>query len=107
MKATNNDHEKTGDNTDVVNIGNSNCSARCSNPPSQYKDDDCPTKEPETITKLSTPQIEATGKPKPNYEVLENNLISLKADIVSLKELTMGEIITVNKKKIYRRNAKS
>ena len=90
MEATNNDHEKAGDNTDVVNIGNNNCFARCSNPPSQYKDADCPTKEPETITKLSTPQIEATGKPKPNYEVLENNLISLKAKIVSLKEFIMG-----------------
>ena len=89
MEATNNDHEKAGDNTDV-NIGNNNCFARCSNPPSPYKDTDCPTKEPETITKLSTPQIEATGKPKPNYEVLENNLISLKAKIVSLKEFIMG-----------------
>ena len=106
MEATINDQEKAGDSTDVVNIGNNNCFARCSNP-SPYKDTDCTTKKPETITKLSTPQIEATGKPKPNYEVLENNLISLKADIVSLKELTMGEIITVNKKKIYRRNAKS
>ena len=34
MEAANNDHEKAGDNTDVVNIGNSNCFARCSNPPS-------------------------------------------------------------------------
>ena len=98
MEATNNDHGKAGDNTDVVSIGNNNCFARCSNPPSPYKDTDCPTKEPETITKLSTPQIEATGKPKPNYEVLENNLISLKAEIVSLKEFIVGEIISVNKR---------
>ena len=52
------------------------------------KDTDCPTKEREIITDLSTPQI--TGKPEPNYEVLENNLISLKAKIVSLKEFIMG-----------------
>ena len=32
MEATNNDHEKAGDNTDV-NIGNNNCFSRC-NPPS-------------------------------------------------------------------------
>ena len=81
MEATNNDHEKAGDNTDVVNIGNNICFARCSNPPSPYKDTDCPTKEPDTITKLCTPQIEATGKSKLNYEVLEKNLISLKAEI--------------------------
>ena len=95
MKATNNDHEKAGDNTDV-NIGNNNCFARFSNPPSPYKDVDCPTKEPEIITDLSTPQINETGKPKPNYEELENNLTSLKAEIVALKEFIMGEIITVN-----------
>ena len=52
------------------------------------KDIDCPAREREIITDLSTPQI--TGKPKPNYEVLENNLISLKAKIVSLKEFIMG-----------------
>ena len=33
MEATNNDHEKASDNTDV-NIGNNNCFARCSNPSS-------------------------------------------------------------------------
>ena len=33
-EATHNDHEKAGDNTDVINIGNNNCFARCSNPPS-------------------------------------------------------------------------
>ena len=97
MEETNNDHEKAGDNTDV-NIGNNSCFARCSNRPLPYQYTDCPTKEPKIITDLSTPQIEATGKPKPNYEVLENNVISLKADIVSLKEFIMGEIITVNKK---------
>ena len=53
-EAKNNDHEKARDNTDV-NIGNKTCFARCSNPPSPYKDTDCPTKEPETITDLSTP----------------------------------------------------
>ena len=57
-EATHNDHEKAGDNTDVINIGNNNCFARGSNPPSPYKDTDCPTKESETITDLSTPQIE-------------------------------------------------
>ena len=98
MEETNNDHEKAGDNTDV-NIGNNSCFARCSDRPLPYQYTHCPTKEPKIITDLSTPQIEATGKPKPNYEVLENNLISLKKDIVSLKELIMGEIITVNKKK--------
>ena len=96
MEATSNDHEKTGDNTDV-NIGNSNCFATCSNPLSPHKDTDCPTKEPEIIRDLSTPQIERTGKPKPNYESLENNLISLKAEIVPLKEFIMREIIIVNK----------
>ena len=45
--------------TDVINIGNNNCFARCSNHPSPYKDTDCPTKESETITDLSTPQTEA------------------------------------------------
>ena len=98
MEATNNDHEKAGDNTEVVNIGNSKCFARCSNPQSPYKDTDCPTKEPEIIKKLSTPQREATGKPKPNYEVLEKNLIFLKAEIVSLKEFTLGEIISLNER---------
>ena len=97
IQATNNDHEKASDNTDV-NIGNNNCFPRCSNPSSPQKDTDCPTKETEIITDLSTLQIEATGKPKPNYEVLENNLISLKAEIVSLKEFIMGEIITTNKR---------
>ena len=97
MEATNNDHEKASDNTDV-NTGNNNCFARCSNPSSPQKDTDCPTKETEIITDLSTLQIEATGKLKPNYEVLENNLISLKAEIVSLKEFIMGEIITVDKR---------
>ena len=33
MEATNNDHEKASDNTDV-NTGNNNCFARCSNPSS-------------------------------------------------------------------------
>ena len=98
MEATNNDHEKDGGNTDAVNIGNNNCFARCSNPPSPYKDTDCPTKEPETITKLSTPQIEAAGKPKLNYEVLGKNLISLKAEIVSLKEFIVAEVFSVNKR---------
>ena len=97
MGATNNDHEKAGDKTDV-NIRNNNSFARCSNPPSPYKDIDCPTKEPEIITDFSTPQIKETGKPKPNYEVLENNLISLIAETVALKEITMGEIITVNQR---------
>ena len=97
MEVINNDHEKARDYTDS-NIGNNNCFARCSNPPSPYKDTDRPTKETEIITDLSTPQIEATGKPKPNYEVLENNLISLKAEIVSLKEFTVGEMIYVNKR---------
>ena len=59
MEATNNDQEKAGDNTGI-NIGNNNCFARCSNPPSPYKDIDCPTKEPEIITDLSTPQIKET-----------------------------------------------
>ena len=97
MEATNTDKEKAGDNTDV-NIGNNNCFARCSNPPSPYKDIDCLTKEPEIVTDLSTPQIKKTEKPKPNYEVLENNLISLKKEIVQLKELIMGEMITVNQR---------
>ena len=57
MEATNNDHEKAGDNTDVVNIGNNNCFTRCSNPPSQYKNTNCPTKELETIAKLFAPLI--------------------------------------------------
>ena len=98
MAVTINDHEEAGDNTDVFNIGNNNWFARCSNSPSPYKDTNCPTKEPETITMLSAPQIEATGKPKSNYEVLEKNLISLKAEIVSLKELIEGEITSVNKR---------
>ena len=97
IEAKNNDHEKAGDKTDV-NIGNNNCFARCSNAPSPYKDTDCPTKKPEIITDLSTPQIAATAKLKPNYEVPEKNLISLKADIVSLKEFIMVEIIAVNKR---------
>ena len=84
-KKVDHDHEKVGDKTDA-NIGNKNCFARCSNPSSPYKDTDCPTKEPEIITDLSTPQIKATEKPKHNHEVLENNLISLKAEMVSLKE---------------------
>ena len=44
---------------------------------------DCPIKESEIITDLSTPQIKETGKPKPNYEILENNLISLKPEVVA------------------------
>ena len=85
METISNDQEKAGDNTDP-SIGNDNCFARCSNPPSPRKDIDCPTKEPEIITDLSTPQIKETEKPKPNYEVLENNLISLKTEIVELKK---------------------
>ena len=101
MEATNNDQEKAGDNTDV-NTGNSNCFARCSNPPSPHKYIDCPIKEPKIILDLSTPQIKETGKPKPNYKVLEKNLISFKIkEIVSLKELIMGEIITVNQRIKY------
>ena len=96
-EATNNDHEKAGDNTDVI-IGNNNCFARCSNPPSPYKDIDCPTKETEIIIDLSAPQIKETGKPKPNYEVLENNLNSLKTETVALKELIIGEIVTINQR---------
>ena len=34
MAVTINDHEEAGDNTDVFNIGNNNCFARCSNSPS-------------------------------------------------------------------------
>ena len=95
MEATNNDQEKAGDKTEV-NIRNHDFFARCSNPPSPYKDIDCPIKELEIITDLSTPQIKETGKPKSNYEVLENNFISLIAETVALKETVMGEIITVN-----------
>ena len=84
MEATNNDQETVGDNTDV-NIGNNNYFARFSNPLSPYKDIDCPTKEPEIITDISTPQKTETEKPKPNYKVLENNLFSLKKEIVTLK----------------------
>ena len=64
MEVKNNDHEKASDKTDV-NIGKNNCFARCSNPPSPYKDTECPTMEPEIITNLSTPQIKATGNPRP------------------------------------------
>ena len=95
MEATNNNEEKAGDNTGV-NIGNNNCFARFSDRPLPYKDIDCPTKEPEIVTNLSTPQATETEKLKPNYEVLENNLISFKKEIVALKELIIGEIITVN-----------
>ena len=95
MEATNNNEEKAGDNTGVNN-GNNNCFARFSDPPLPYKDIDCPTKEPEIVTDLSTPQTTETEKLKPNYEVLENNLISFKKEIVALKELIIGEIITVN-----------
>ena len=94
MEATNNDHEKAGDNTNV-NIGNNNCFARCSNPPSPYKDTDCPTKETEIITNLSTPQTEATGNQNLITKYLK--IISLKAEIVLLQELIVGETITVNK----------
>ena len=90
------DQEKAGDNADV-NIGNNNCFARCSNTPSPFQDSDCPTKEPEIFSYLPTPQITDTGKPKPNYEILKNNLISLKKGI-ALKELIMGEITTVNQR---------
>ena len=85
MEATNNDQEKAVDNTDV-NIRNSNCFARWNNTLWPYKDIDCLTKEPDVITDLPTPQITETEKPKPNYEVLENNLISLKTEIVELKK---------------------
>ena len=97
MEATNNDQEKAVDNTDV-NIRNSNCFARWNNTLWPYKDIDCLTKEPDVITDLPGPQITETEKPKPNYEVLENNLISLIKEIVALKELIMGEIITVNQR---------
>ena len=106
MEGTNRDHEKAGDNTDV-NIGNTDCFARCSNPPSPYKDIDCPTKKLETITDLSTSQIKETKNPKPKFKVLENNLISLKAEIVALKEFIIGETITVNKRIKFDEKTKS
>ena len=108
MEATNNDQEKAGDNTDV-NTGNSNCFARCSNPPSPHKYIDCSIKEPKIILDLSTPQIKETVKPKPNYKVLEKNLISLKKKRNSIvKRINNGRNNYCKpKNKIYRRNAKS
>ena len=86
-----------------VNIRNNNSFARCSNPPSPYKDIDCPTKEPEIITDFSTPQIKETGKPKPNYEVLEtvNRNSSVKRNYNGRNNYCKP------KNKICRRNEKS
>ena len=44
------------------------------------------------------PTKKESGLPKPNCKVLENNLISLQAEIVALKEYIIGEIITVNQR---------